>query len=736
MKSHWYIVAIFFIVGYLPTVIGLLTAILLTIILRLYNNRSLLLVSYLFLFYSIYSSPNPFQITTIEDEVFYNGQVFIKSDIKDKSNYSEFIGQINDDFLVLFRINDAQKLNTLKYGAKCRINANLKLPREPTNEGQFNYKHYLFSKGIFYVANEVEIIKCNGKSLLSRGHDIRNDLLEKAKNALSHESYQWVKALIFGDRSEIDEEIIELFQFWNISHLLAISGLHVTFTLAIFYFLFQRIFNLTKEMTTTLLLIIIPFYIIIAGANPPVIRAGFMTAIVLLWRLFNKRINSVDVISIVCIVLLLNNPYLLYDLSFQFSFAVTFALILSTNLFKNQHWLVLSIRISIISQLAILPLQFHYFYYTNVFSFLANLFFVPYFTAFVIPLCLLMILTLPFQFLTNIFDYVFILIHERVLIILEWIGKLDFTVWVFGKPSFMSIILFYLFFIFFMKCWDKNKLKQASIFAILSITVFIVEGLLPYFDPTYSITMLDVGQSESIVVELPYRKGIFMIDAGEEMNFYEDELQHRNFNNVIKPYLWSKGIAKIDALFISHFDLDHSGSAEKVVETFKPKYVFTHPFIEHDQSKIIKLSQGMKIQINGANIEVLSPKLNDKYINENDSSLVLLFEVNDFLTLFTGDISKQIEERIVQEKLLPQIDLLKVAHHGSQTSTSEILVNKLKPKYAMISLGENNIYQHPHQEVIDTLDKNNVYIFRTDLHGQISIKLKNDQIKIKTYKHY
>ncbi|MGM8214173.1 DNA internalization-related competence protein ComEC/Rec2 [Bacillaceae bacterium W0354] len=736
MRGHWYIVALFYCIGYLPTVIGFLIVVILTFLLNLLRNRLLLTLSFFFYIISSVFSPTLSQNEQISQfDLNLNDRVLVTSDPVRKSDYVELIGQVeNSNKKILIRLNEDNHSSAIRHGAICNIEAELKIPNEPTNIGQFNYREFLSSKGIFFETKRVTIKDCEGRSLLSYLYEFRHQWQERAKKALLAESFQWVNAIIFGDRALLDKKITDTFQFWNISHLLAISGLHVGLTLAILYLIFQKVFKLSRETTQLLILLIIPFYIIIAAANPPVVRAGLMAMLLIIWQLFKIKLDPVDLISIIFIALLIFDSYLIYQLSFQFSFAVTLALILSTNLLKQNHWLLLSIKVSIISQLAILPLQFEYFYYTNIFSFVMNLIFVPYFTIFVIPICLILLISIPLSPITSLFETIFLTVNDRMMEFIVAIGQPQWTLWVFGQPTLTVIVLFYILFIMFMKYWDLQMIRRASLFATLSIFVFIVQQFYPYLDSTYSITMLDVGQSESIVIELPYRKGVFLIDAGEEVKFNQAQTEKANFKNIIKPFLWSKGISKIDAIFISHFDYDHSGAMNEVITHFNPEYVFTHPFTTLNIDKNIKLYEGMKITLNEANIDVLSPQRHKVASSENDQSLVFLLEVNDFKVLFSGDISKEVEEKIVSKTKELSVDVLKVAHHGSNTSTGEHFLRHIDPKYAMISVGRRNIYQHPHQQVLDNLSEYGVNYYRTDKNGSIIFQIKDGQLTIKTFK--
>ncbi|WP_054753048.1 ComEC/Rec2 family competence protein [Piscibacillus salipiscarius] len=321
----------------------------------------------------------------------YEGHVKIVSNPELESDQIKFIGETSFS-KVSFISKEIGK--PVYHGATCRITGHLTVPEPATNSGQFDYQDYLAKQGISYVGYNVQILECEDRSWLSYLFRFRDVLKEQLNLHLSEETQSWVVALLFGDRNQLSDEVIDTFQYWGLSHLLAISGLHVGIILSICYLILNKLLHVTREQSNILLLLMIPIYIVLAGSQPPVMRAGMMAILIILFSLSKKiKMDSSDLISIVLIVLLIMDPYLMYQLSFQFSFAVTFALILSKRLLKNQSWIMLSLRISLISQLVILPLQFYYFYYTNVWSFLINLIYIPYFTLLVIPAVMVIFIT-------------------------------------------------------------------------------------------------------------------------------------------------------------------------------------------------------------------------------------------------------------------------------------------------------------------------------------------------------
>ena len=247
--------------------------------------------------------------------------------------------------------------------------------------------------------------------------------------------------------------------------------------------------------------------------------------------------------------------------------------------------------------------------------------------------------------------------------------------------------------------------------------------------------MIDVGQGDSILINYPFDKGTILIDTGGALNNKSD---YSIANSTTIPYLKSLGIKKISFLVLSHGDYDHMGEAINLVENFKvDKVIFNCGEFNDLEKDLIKILDNKKIPyyscIKELNID--DNKLyflnNGNYGNENDNSSVIYTVLNNYKFLFMGDAGTHVEEDLLKKYNLQNIDVLKVGHHGSKTSSSKSFIDEINPKYSIISVGKNNRYGHPNKEVLDNLD--NSKIFRTDQDGSITFKIKNDKLKIETY---
>ncbi|MFD1038542.1 DNA internalization-related competence protein ComEC/Rec2 [Virgibacillus byunsanensis] len=643
-------------------------------------------------------------------------------------------------YLVIFFRNHPSKkepsnqVNQLKYGATCTIYGDLEIPESSTNPGQFNYRNYLLSREITFqiVLDSLEAIKCTGSSRFDRIYTVRTQLVSFINNNMSETSAAWLNALVLGDDSYLEDSTVELFQRWNLSHILAISGLHVGLIVALIYFVLIKLNLITKEKAQWIMLTFLPFYTFLAGGEPSVWRASIMVFLFLIFNKIKVHFSITDVLSIVFILLILMDKYIIYHIGFQLSFLVTFGIILS------KHWLSVNtssffsiLQVSFLSQMIILPLQLSYFYTFNPLSILLNLIVIPYFSLFVIPFMFVMLMASPIEIITKVMDAIFVRIHDLVISVLTFIDGFLYYPWIIGTIPIMATLIYYSLFFLFMKHIQVGQLKHAFAQGFLLIILIIGMAIKPYLSPVGTVTMLDIGQGDSFIIELPYRRAVIMIDAGSTFSFNDQVPSDKVYKQIIKPYLYANGISKIDAIFVSHDDGDHIGSLPFIMEEMRVENVmFNEYYIVQDQfqtnkTKINYLSANDTLTIGDQAFYVLSPKVNK--LTSNNNSLVLYTELGGKKWLFTGDIGKGVEEDLIKNYPSISIDVLKVAHHGSNTSTTKSFVEKIKPAYALLSVGRTNRYGHPTSEVIDTLKNENVSILRTDVDGAVQFYFKKEE---------
>ncbi|PAV28999.1 DNA internalization-related competence protein ComEC/Rec2 [Virgibacillus profundi] len=644
--------------------------------------------------------------------------------------------------LLVFYFPDKEEYNPIenhpdiKHGATCVIHGKIELPDRSRNPGQFDYRNYLLTKGITHqiIVDSLAEVQCEGSSFLNRIFMTRKFLLKHVEKNVSKETAAWLSALVLGNDSLLNEETVELFQRWSLSHILAISGLHVGLVVAFIYFLLIKLNLFTKEKAEWIMILFLPVYALIAGGEPSVWRASTMVLIFILLSKSKLNFSGTDILSIVFILLIFFDKYIVYHVGFQLSFIVTFGIILSKKwIFTSSSSLLQVLKISFVAQMMILPLQLAYFSTFQPLSILLNVIIVPYFSFIVIPLMFLLLIFSPFSVVTSVFDAVFIQVHQQVLYFVEWIDRVLNFPWIIGPLPVLLALLYYFLFFIFMNKLQKEQLKQAFKYGF-GITVLIMcFAIRPYLSPVGTITMLDIGQGDAFVMELPYRKAVIFIDAGARFTFEDMEPTDNVYKQVIKPYLYSRGISHVDALFLTHEDIDHVGSVSYMIEELNIEKIVTSNIYElSDETKLfwkkndielLQVERNDNLMIGDQSIHVLAPYKNNGSANEN--SLVLHTNLGGKDWLFTGDIGVDEEKEILRTYPNLTVDILKVAHHGSNTSTDRKFVNQLKPAYGLISVGETNSYGHPNPVVIETLQSGEVHVLRTDLDGAVQFRFKN-----------
>ena len=654
----------------------------------------------IFIITLLYTNYYPFKSKYTKDDKEFIG-IVTKYEVKEDKITIEI--KAKEKLLITYKYQD-KEFNNLSYGDKIKVKGTLITPSKNTNQNTFNYQKYLYYKKIYYLVEATSINKiANNHNYL---YTIKNILYQKIDKL---KSSNYIKTLLFCDNT-LSKEIKESYRINGISHLFSVSGMHINFFVSIIYLYLNKI-TYNKRIKYLITNIFIITYLILFPSSS-LLRSAVMSILYSINYLLKLKIKKIDILLLTLGVSLLINPFIIYDLGYIYSYTITFFLVLSSSTLKKKNKINKIIYISLLSFLASIPITIYNSFEINIISILLNIILVPIISIIILPLT---ILTYIFPILDSIL-YLFTSTLETISL---FISKINITKIIFPKPSLLIIVLYY---IIILLSYQNKK------YFYLNIILLIIIYISPYLNSNFEVVMFEVGEADCHLIKYPYNKNTILIDTGK--NEYK-------IKNEVIPYLKSIGIKKIDYLIITHGDLDHMGEAINLVNNFKVEKVIFNcgPYNDLEQ-ELIKVLDKKKIKyyscIKGLNID--NNKLyflqTKEYDNENDNSNVIYSELNVYKFMFMGDAGIDKEKDILDKYNLPDIDVLKVGHHGSKTSSSKEFINVINPKYSIISVGKNNRYGHPNKEVLENLENSKIY--RTDEDGSIMFKIKNNELKIET----
>ena len=603
-----------------------------------------------------------------------------------------------------------KKVSDFKIGDRIILKGNLNKPLNNTIPNTFNYQKYLYYQRIYYLFTIKEIISIENNSNYFYQFQ---DFLYKRCEMIDEKGY--LTMLIYGKKN-IDADTYSYLQDLGVVHLFAISGLHISIFTMILEVLLKKIKRGPRNFIIIIFLII---YASLLGFPASVVRTLtmfiFLKAFSLLKEKFKMSFKTYEIMLLSTSVLLIINPYFLYDTGFLYSNLCTFGLVFYND--KTKNYLLKSLKTTYIATIFSLPITVFLNYSYNLLTPLFNMVFVPFISFLFYPICLI---TFLFPFFLPVLK-ILIKLLELLTIVFT---KVSINI-ILPKMSIIVIIIYYLN-IFLL---SKYKKVYYHLFNILFLLIY------PYgysLDNSLKVYYLDVSQGDASLIISP-KNEVTMIDTGgitTDKNFYTAK-------NIIK-FLHSINIKKIDNLIISHGDYDHIGNAFYLVDNIKIEKVILNcgevNDLENDLIKILTKNR-IKYYTCIKELNINDNKLfflqTGKYDNENDNSNVIYTELNGYKFMFMGDASKLKEEDIIKKYKLAKIDFLKVGHHGSKTSSSKEFISKINPKYSIISVGRNNKYGHPNKETLEVLKDSNVY--RTDTLGTIEVKINKTEVTFTNY---
>ena len=670
------------------------------------------------------------------------------------------VSQVKYDSKV-YKIPNNKTLVSLRYsneidnkpliGNTYKIRGKLARPFESTNPSQFSYRKYLRNFNTYTVCYSTE----NDYNLVPKELSLKWKLIQNLNNSriniLNHHS-KYLKSpnleilggIVFGDDAIAPPDYIRtMFINSGLLHILAASGMNVAFIYG-FLFFFLRKMRVPYKISVTAGILVVILYSLMTGLGPSVIRAAIMLIFILLGKLIDRDAHSISLLAFVALLMLIYNPAFINDVGFQLSFIVTFGLLLSTNIVIDYmkfmpNWLSGTIFVPIIAQIWVAPIQMFYFNNISLYSVFANILTIPFlsvisfggFVSSVLALCKPLA-----DMVCMLFDFVLNPLLDILVWISELFSKLPNSLLITTHPTIIQLILYYAILMLGVYILKNNFENKTAVKVMFSMIIVLLLSTINFQNHNLEIIAFDVQNGDAFLLKTPQNKYI-IIDTGKSGYMGSSS----KAKMIILKYLRDRGIKNIDSMILTHFDSDHAGGAEDLIENLNIATVYVNSL--SDKSKIAKniYAKANKLVCVNNKIEIISEphfsiELNRANFNgkkqseiDNETSIISVLRYNDFKMLFTGDAGVMSFNKLKSQ--IPQdIDILKVGHHGAPNVVNQSMINYLNPKITLVSVGENR-YGHPSFKTIKYLK--NTKLFRTDIHHSIKIVVTQKGYEVFVY---
>ncbi len=707
------------------------------------------------------------QIVSIPNSNIENNSKFFfnvsKADFDHKT-----INNINAKLLVNLKSETPEDFDKLKISNYYTIKGSLRLPFKPGNPSQFDYGAYLKNYGAHTILYSTpDNITPIDKTLKGKGKFIYN--LNEARKGIIQTHAQYLKTpnlellggIVFGDDAVAPPDYIKT-SFINsgLLHILAASGMNVAFIYG-FWFIIAGWLKIPFKLRIAGGIPLIIIYALMTGLGASVVRAAIMIIFILAGKLIDRDTHSIALLSFVAFLMLLYNPSYLNNVSFQLSFIVTFGILICAPLiiqFGNDGKLSLkdkilnsitgSIFVPFIAQIWVIPIQIFYFNTISLYSLFANIITVPFlavvsFGGFVSSI----LAPIPFagSFICKIFDFVLNPFLTTIVKVSDFFSSLPHSLLITVHPSILQILLYYTVVLAFVYIIKNRSFTRTTFAVTCTLILILCLTFIKLPSKNLEIIFFDVQNADCILLKTPKNK-YMMIDTGK--SGYKGGKSQAEF--IVAKYMKDHGIKKLDTIIITHFDNDHAGGTGDMIKYAKPDKIY----LNSNKQKTYTAKNIFNVLNKNKNIDVHYAKNNEIIYTEpklsitnyfagfnpdeedNENSIITLVDCHRTKILFTGDAGIKAFNTINWN--IPDIDILKVPHHGAEGVLDKNIIDRLTPSFAVISVGKN-LYGHPAKSTLNLLK--DIPYARTDLNNSVKItvtpagyKVYNWDMKDKKYK--
>ncbi len=672
---------------------------------------------------------------------------------------------------------NTEKIPNVKIGNIIKVRGKLRQFEEAANKGNFDSRKYYLSLGFYgkIEAGTIEVINSEYSGIRQGLYELRMEIIERLEKLCSDNKGIFsiinnkngiIGAIILGDKTDLDSDIKELYSVSGIAHILAISGLHISFIGMVIYRLLRRRFRFLFSAAVSIPVVL--SFGIMSGFGISTIRAIIMFILKIIGEVLGRKYDAITAISLAGLVLLVQNPFVVCNSGFQMSFGAIIAIVLILPIVEeilntdNKIIKVLSANFTI--SLVMNPILAWNYYELPTFSFLLNIVVVPLMSVVIVSSIVGIFCSCIMFGFGKVVIFPGCGILELYTFLCNIINKSSVASIVVGQPKVTIIIVYYAILLVVLfglknirtkytraekerniikketglvlekKAKKERRIKGQNVKLRLACIVgFLLLNCLIYYipNPGFYITFINVGQGDGILIHGDNGTKV-MVDGGSTS-------EKQVAKNCIVPYLKAESIGTIDYSIITHTDKDHISGILEILENNNSNRIRIKNLVMPDinmkddtyneliekaklkKINVLYIKKGDTLSLGKTKIKCIYPETTTTASDKNDYCTVLSVKNKTSKILLTGDISKEIEEKI-KDDIEENYTVLKVAHHGSNYSSSEKFLKKVNPKYSIISVGKNNSYGHPGNETMERLRKQGGVIYRTDEKGGITIR--------------
>ncbi len=581
-------------------------------------------------------------------------------------------------------------------------------------------------KGIFLLAyqrGEVQVSASDGTRFYAS--ELSQTAKDKLRMLFPEDVYPFTQALLLGDSTELDYETETAFKVSGIRHIIAVSGLHVT----ILYSLLSALTFKKRYLTAILSFPTLFVFAAMAGFTPSVTRACIMVALMILAQLFNKEYDSPTALAFAALVMLFVNPMVITSVSFQLSVGCVAGIQLFQTSVSSwmkskigdtkgrgilpmlKRWLISSVSVTLGAMSLTTPLCAYYFGAVSMIGIVTNLVTLWVINFIFSGLVAVILLSFASMKLASALAGIIAWPIQFMLWVSKWLAGFPLAAVYTKSPYIVAWVVFVYVLVVIFLLSHRRKPGVLGCCATLGLCGALLVSWLEPLGDDLRVTVLDVGQGQSILLQSEGKT--ILVDCGGDND--------SEVADTVAETLLSQGISYLDAIILTHCDRDHAGGLENLltrVETGPVFYPVTDTLALEDD-RIYPVSDDVEVLFGDGKIQIFGPIFTS---DANENSLCVLFSREDCDILITGDRSSLGEMALLNEHTLPDVELLIAGHHGSKYSTSDALLQAVRPEYIFVSAGADNSYGHPAQEMLNRAADIGAAVYRTDLHGTLTFR--------------